>query len=106
MAKNYPALYTILVWLGIVAFGFMTFYGLYILSFVPEIPISNASDAEVLIQTGAAIGATSLIFLSRSLWRYCLQVPLQIRAKCPHRSILKGSVKGVACLRRKSRSLC
>jgi len=44
MAKKYPVLYTILVWIGIAAFGFMMFYGMYILSFLPEIP---ASDGEV-----------------------------------------------------------
>ena len=69
MAKKYPVLYTILVWIGIAAFGFMMFYGMYILSLLPEIP---ASDGEVFIETGAAIvalGATNLIYLGMSLWR-------------------------------------
>ena len=72
MAKNYPVLYTILVWLGVVAFGFVTFYGIYILSFLPEIPISEAADRQVVMEAGAAIvalGTTSLIFLGMSLWR-------------------------------------
>ena len=54
MAKNYPVRYTILVWLGVVAFGFVTFYGIYILSFLPEIPTSEAADRQVVIQAGAA----------------------------------------------------
>jgi hypothetical protein len=28
VAKKYPVLYTILVWIGIAAFGFTTFYGM------------------------------------------------------------------------------
>ena len=44
MAKKYPVLYTILVWIGIAAFGFIMFCGMYIWSFLPEIP---ASDGEV-----------------------------------------------------------
>lgn len=72
MAKNYPVLYTVLVWLGVVVFGFVTFYGVYILSLVPEIPASEVTDREVVVQTGAAIvalGATSLVFVGMSLWR-------------------------------------
>ena len=45
MAKKYPVLYTILVWIGIAAFGFTTFYGMYILSFLPEIPASEGRSA-------------------------------------------------------------
>jgi hypothetical protein len=72
VAKKYPVLYTILVWIGIVAFGFTTFCGMYILSFLPEIPASEGEERQMLIETGAAIvalGATSLIFLGLSLWR-------------------------------------
>ena len=32
MAKKYPVLYTTLVWIGIAAFGFVMFCGMYILS--------------------------------------------------------------------------
>jgi hypothetical protein len=32
MAKKYPVLYTILVWIGIMAFGLVMFCGMYILS--------------------------------------------------------------------------
>jgi hypothetical protein len=70
MAKKYPVLYTILVWIGIAAFGFMMFSGLYILSFLSEIP--EREGREMLIEAGAAIvalGAASLIFLGMSLWR-------------------------------------
>ena len=72
MAKKYPVLYTILVWIGIAAFGFMMFYGMYILSFLPEIPASDEEVRQMLIENGAAIvalGATGLIFLGMSLWR-------------------------------------
>jgi threonine/homoserine/homoserine lactone efflux protein len=72
VAKKYPVLYTILVWIGIAAFGFTTFYGMYILSFLPEIPASEGEERQMLIESGAAIvalGATSLIFLGMSLWR-------------------------------------
>jgi hypothetical protein len=72
MAKKYPVLYTILVWIGIAAFGFMMFCGMYILSFLHEIPASDGEVSQMLVETGAAIfalGATSLIFLGRSLWR-------------------------------------
>jgi hypothetical protein len=72
MAKKYAVLYTILVWIGIAAFGFMMFCGLYILSFLPEIPASGGEVRKMLIENGAAIfalGATSLIFLGMSLWR-------------------------------------
>jgi len=72
MAKKYPVLYTILVWIGIAAFGFVMFCGMYILSFLPEIPASDGEVRQMLIETGAAIfslGATSLIFLGMSLWR-------------------------------------
>jgi hypothetical protein len=72
MAKKYPVLYTMLVWIGIAAFGFMMFYGMYILSFLPEIPASDEEVRQVVIETGAAIvalGATNLIFLGMSLWR-------------------------------------
>jgi threonine/homoserine/homoserine lactone efflux protein len=72
MAKKYPVLYTILVWIGIATFGFMMFYGMYILSFLPEIPASDEEVRRVVIETGAAIvaiGATNLIFLGMSLWR-------------------------------------
>ena len=72
MAKKYPVLYTILVWIGIAAFGFTTFCGMYILSFLPEIPASEGEERQMLIETGAAIaalGAASLIFLGMSLWR-------------------------------------
>ena len=55
MAKKYPVLYTILVWIGIAAFGFMMFYGMYILSFLPEIP---ASDGEV-----RRLGAGSILLM-------------------------------------------
>jgi hypothetical protein len=72
MAKKYPVLYTTLVWIGIAAFGFIMFYGMYLLSVLPEIPASDGEERQMLIQTGAAIvalGATSLIFLGMSLWR-------------------------------------
>ena len=72
MAKKYPVLYTILVWIGIVAFGFTTFCGMYVLSFLPEIPASEVEERQMLIETGAmiaALGAASLIFLGMSLWR-------------------------------------
>jgi hypothetical protein len=75
MAKKYPVLYTILVWIGIAAFGFMMFYGMYILSFLsflPEIPASDGEVRQLFIETGAAIvalGATNLIYLGMSLWR-------------------------------------
>jgi hypothetical protein len=72
MAKKYPVLYTILVWIGIAAFGFIMFYGMYILSFLPEIPASDGEVRQMLVESGAAIfalGASSLIFLGRSLWR-------------------------------------
>jgi hypothetical protein len=72
MAKKYPVLYTILVWIGIAAFGFMMSCGMYIWSFLPEIPASDGEERQMLIKTGAAIialGATSLIFLGMSLWR-------------------------------------
>ena len=72
MAKKYPVLYTILVWIGIAAFGFMMFYGMYILSFLPEIPASDGEVRQMLVESGAAIfalGASSLIFLGMSLWR-------------------------------------
>src|SRR5262245_43604168 len=64
MAKKYPVLYTILVWIGIAAFGFMMFWGMYILSFLPEIPASEREVREMLVENGAAIvalGATVLI---------------------------------------------
>jgi hypothetical protein len=54
------------------AFGFMMFCGMYILSFLPEIPASDGEVRQMLIETGAAIvalGATNLIFLGMSLWR-------------------------------------
>jgi hypothetical protein len=60
------------MWIGIAAFGFMMFYGMYILSFLLEIPASDEEVRQVFIETGAAIvalGATSLIFLGMSLWR-------------------------------------
>jgi cytochrome b561 len=72
MAKKYPVLYTILVWIGIAAFGFMMFCGMYILSFLPEIPASDGEVRQLFIETGAAIvalGATNLIYLGMSLWR-------------------------------------
>ena len=72
VAKKYPALYVILVCIGIVAFGFTMFYGIYILSFLPEMPETDGEDRQLLIETGAAIvalGAASLIFLGMSLWR-------------------------------------
>jgi predicted cobalt transporter CbtA len=72
MAKKYPVLYTTLVWIGIAAFSFMMFYGMYILSFLPEIPASDGEVRQLFIETGAAIvaiGATNLIFLGMSLWR-------------------------------------
>ena len=72
MAKKYPVLYTILVWIGIAAFGFIMFNGIYILSFLPDIPASEREERQMLIETGAAIfalGAASLIFLGMSLWR-------------------------------------
>ena len=72
VANKYPVLYTILVWIGTVAFGFTTFYGLYILSFIPEIPANEPEIREVVIEGGAAIvaiGLTSLIFLAKSLCR-------------------------------------
>ena len=72
MAKKYPVLYTILAWIGIVAFGFTTFCGMYVLSFLPEIPASEVEERQMLIETGAmiaALGAASLIFLGMSLWR-------------------------------------
>ena len=72
MAKKYPVLYTILAWIGIVAFGFTTFCGMYVLSFLPEIPASEGEERQMLIETGAmitALGAASLIFLGMSLWR-------------------------------------
>jgi hypothetical protein len=53
VAKKYPVLYTILVWIGIVAFGFTTFCGMYILSFLPEIPASEGEERQMLIETGA-----------------------------------------------------
>jgi hypothetical protein len=72
VAKKYPVLYTILAWIGIVAFGFTTFRGMYVLSFLPEIPASEVEERQMLIETGAmiaALGAASLIFLGMSLWR-------------------------------------
>lgn len=72
VAKKYPVLYTILVWIGIAAFGFMMFYGMYILSFLPEVPASDGEVRQFFIETGAAIvalGATNLIYLGMSLWR-------------------------------------
>jgi hypothetical protein len=72
VAKKYPVLYTILVWIGIAAFGFMMFCGIYILSFLPEIPASDGEVRQMLIENGAAIvalGATSLIYLGMLLWR-------------------------------------
>jgi hypothetical protein len=72
VAKKYPVLYTILVWIGIVAFGLTTFCGMYVLSFLPEIPASEVEERQMLIETGAmiaALGAASLIFLGMSLWR-------------------------------------
>jgi hypothetical protein len=72
MAKKNPVLYTILVWIGIMAFGLVMFCGMYILSFVPEIPASDGEVRQMLIENGAAIvalGATSLIYLGMSLWR-------------------------------------
>jgi hypothetical protein len=72
MAKQYRVFYTILVWIGIAAFGFIMFYGMYILSFLPEIPASDGEVRQMLVESGAAIfalGASSLIFLGRSLWR-------------------------------------
>jgi CheY-like chemotaxis protein len=72
MAKKYPVLYAILVWIGIAAFGFTMFYGMYILSFLPEIPASDGEARQTLIEVGAAIvaiGAASLNFLGISLWR-------------------------------------
>ena len=57
MAKKYPVLYTILVWIGIVAFGFTTFCGMYVLSFLPEIPASEVEERQMLIETGAMIAA-------------------------------------------------
>jgi hypothetical protein len=62
MAKKYPVLYTILVWIGIAVFGSMMFFGMYILSFVPEIPASDGEVRQMLIENGAAIvalGATT-----------------------------------------------
>jgi len=65
-------LYTTLVWIGIAAFVFTTFCGMYILGFLPEIPASEggkrAPDAH-RNRRGVALGATSLIFLGMSLWR-------------------------------------
>jgi predicted cobalt transporter CbtA len=72
MGKKYPKLYTMLVWSGIAAFGFVMFFGMYILSFLPDIPASDVQERQMLIDTGAVIvafGATSLIFLGMSLWR-------------------------------------
>jgi hypothetical protein len=72
MAKKYPVLYTILVWLGIAAFGSIMFYGMYILSFLSEVPANDEEVRQMVIEGGAAIvalGATSLIFLGMSLWR-------------------------------------
>ena len=72
MAKKYPVLYTILVWIGVAAFGSMMFYGMYILSFLPEIPLREGEERQMLIEAGAAIvalGAGSLILIGRSLWR-------------------------------------
>jgi hypothetical protein len=72
MAKKYPVLYTILVWIGIAAFSFIMFCGIYILSFLSEIPAGDGEVRQMLIENGAAIvalGATSLIYLGMSLWR-------------------------------------
>ena len=72
MAKKYPVLYTILVWIGIAVFGFILFYGIYMLSFLPEIPATDIEERQIFIEAGSAIvalGATSLIFLGLSLWR-------------------------------------
>jgi hypothetical protein len=72
MAKKYPVLYTILVWIGIPASGFMMFCGMYVWSFLPEIPASDGEERQMLIEAGAvfvSLGATSLIFLGMSLWR-------------------------------------
>jgi hypothetical protein len=72
MAKKYPVLYTILVWIGIAAFGFMMCCGTYILSFLPEVPASDQEVRQMLVENGAAIvalGATGLIYLGMSLWR-------------------------------------
>src|SRR5262249_4876170 len=69
---KYPVLYTILVWIGIAAFGLVMLCGMYILSFVPETPASDGEERQMLIENGAAIvalGATSLIYLGLSLWR-------------------------------------
>jgi hypothetical protein len=72
MAKKYPVLYTILVWLGIAAFGSIMFYGMYILSFLSEVPANDEEVRQMVIEDGAAIvalGAVGLIFVSTSLWR-------------------------------------
>jgi hypothetical protein len=72
MAKKYPVLYTILVWIGIAAFGFMMCCVTYILCFLPEIPASDREVRQMLVENGAAIvalGATGLIYLGMSLWR-------------------------------------
>jgi hypothetical protein len=48
------------------------FWGMYILSFLPEIPASEREVREMLVENGAAIvalGATGLIYLGMSLWR-------------------------------------
>ena len=70
VAKTYPVLYTILVWVGVAVFGFVTFYGTYILSLVDDFP--TEAERQIVIEAGAAImalGTTSLIFLAKSLWR-------------------------------------
>ena len=68
-------IHTFLVWIGIAAFGFTTFYGMYILSFLPEIPASEGEERQRLIETGAAIvafGATTLAegaqLATKELW--------------------------------------
>ena len=47
------------MWIGIAAFGFIMFYGMYILVF-SEIPASEREERQMLIETGAAIFASAL----------------------------------------------